>query len=221
MMKESLQNIRDIIVKPSATFTRLKSEPKWLFALTLCCLVVIGVTWATAPFLGHVLSHDAGEGHNTNKAKINAAVISYAVLVVFALPAFHVVLSVLLTAAARIFKVNKAVKFRHIFASLIHVTLITILGFIVNAALLLVFKSGRDTHKSLYMMEMIPGLHHVVGFLENEKLIELLSIINLLTLWEIAVLSIAIRVFAEVDRTRALVFAAVIWLTPTIFLAGL
>ena len=95
-MKESLQNIRDIIVKPSAAFTRLKSEPKWLLALTLCCLVA---------------------------AVKNYAVLDvFVVFVVFAIPAFHVVLSVLLTAAARIFKVNKAVKFRHIFASLIHVT---------------------------------------------------------------------------------------------------
>lgn len=215
-MKESLQNIVDIIAEPSVTFTRLKSKPRCGVAFVIIFLVFIGVTWATAPFLAHVLSHDEGWGSNTSKAKINRLIIGYAMLGILALLIGIIVLSGLLTIASRLFKVNRAFRFKHIFASLIHITLITSFGSLVNTALLLVFKRPRDTHKWLDM-EMVPSLHHMVGFLRNEKFLECLSNINLLTLWEIAVLAIAIKVLTEIDRTRALFAATVIWLIPMIF----
>jgi len=75
-MKESLQNIRDIILKPSAVFTRLKFEPKWLLALTLCCIGFVAVESATRPFEEHILSHTAAqEGDDANKAQTSDAII--------------------------------------------------------------------------------------------------------------------------------------------------
>ena len=34
-MKDSWQNIADILAEPSAAFARLKSEPKWLLAMVI------------------------------------------------------------------------------------------------------------------------------------------------------------------------------------------
>ena len=47
-MKDSLQNIVDILAEPSAAFARLKSEPKWLLGnghlLSVFCWNCVGYT---------------------------------------------------------------------------------------------------------------------------------------------------------------------------------
>jgi len=135
------------------------------------------------------------------------------------LPSLFVVLSTFLLALARLFRINRTVvKFSYIYVSVVHIALIGMLGSIVNTVLLLIFKSPQDIQRELDMA-MIPGLHHLAGFLKNETLLELLSIINPVSLWEMAIVTIAIRVLAAIDRTRALVFAAVLWLPPTLFAA--
>ena len=42
-MKDSCQNIIDILAEPSAAFARLKSEPKWLLAMVIFCLFAVGI----------------------------------------------------------------------------------------------------------------------------------------------------------------------------------
>ena len=50
IMKDSLQNIADILAEPSAAFARLKSEPKWLLAMVIFCLFSVGIAWAMFSF---------------------------------------------------------------------------------------------------------------------------------------------------------------------------
>ena len=42
-MKESWQNLIDLIANPKATFTRLKSKPKWGVAFLVFCFLVVVV----------------------------------------------------------------------------------------------------------------------------------------------------------------------------------
>lgn len=222
-MKESLQNIRDIIVKPSAAFTRLKAEPKWLLAFTLCCLGFIAVEWATLPFEAHLLSQDAAqEEHTTNKPQINDSIIDFvgiAVVSSFMILILLILLGIFLLAVARLFRINRiALKLSHIYASVVHLTLIGMLGKIVNTVLLLIFKSPQDMHSELDMI-MIPGLHHVASFVKNEEFLTFLSSINPFSLWQIALCAIAIKVLVEVDELRALFAAIFIWLGPAILAA--
>jgi len=168
-MKESLQNIRDIILKPSAVFTRLKFEPKWLLALTLCCIGFVAVESATRPFEEHILSHTAAqEGDDANKAQTSDAIIGIVidsiigiVVACVVLPSLFVVSSTFFLALARLFRINRTVlKFSHIYVSVVHIALIGMLGSIVNTVLLLIFKSPQDIQRELDMV-MIPGLHHL------------------------------------------------------------
>lgn len=45
-MKESLQNIVDIITEPSQAFSRIKSEPRWGIAFIVFYLFSVLVGWA-------------------------------------------------------------------------------------------------------------------------------------------------------------------------------
>ena len=49
-MKESWQNLIDLVANPKATFTRLKSKPKWGVAFGVFCLLVVVLAWIVFPF---------------------------------------------------------------------------------------------------------------------------------------------------------------------------
>lgn len=61
-------------------------------------------------------------------------------------------------------------------------------------------------------LKMIPGLHLLLGGSANPKLAMLLSHINPLNLWLIAVIAIAIAVFADMEKNRARVAAVILWI---------
>ena len=61
IMKNSLQNIADILAEPSAAFARLKSEPKWLLAMVIFCLFAVGIVWATLPFTDQIIHQQMTE----------------------------------------------------------------------------------------------------------------------------------------------------------------
>ena len=81
---------------------------------------------------------------------------------------------------------------------------------LVNAALLLVFKDIEGI-KGAADLKMIPGLHLLLGGGANPKLAMLLSHINLLNLWLIAVIAIAIAMLADMEKNKACVAAVVLW----------
>ena len=58
---------------------------------------------------------------------------------------------------------------------------------------------------------MIPGLHLLLGGGANPKLAILLSHINPLSLWIIAVVAIAVSILADIEKTRARVTAVILW----------
>ena len=120
-------------------------------------------------------------------------------------------ISAILTLAARLFGINDAIKFKHIFAAVVHTSLISILIVLVNTALLVVFRDLEDIRRTTDM-KIIPGLHLLFGSSGNTKLLTFLSYFNPLSLWYVAVLAIGIRVFAGTDKTKACFGAIIIWL---------
>ena len=60
--------------------------------------------------------------------------------------------------------------------------------------------------------KMIPGLHLLLGGGANPKFAMLFSHINPLNLWLIAVIAIAIMVFADMEKNSARIAAAVLWI---------
>ena len=213
-MKNSLQNIVDILAEPSAAFARLKSEPKWLLAMVIFCLFSIGIAFAMFSFTEQIMHQTMPE------AEMSADQIEIAIKIgrIFALIGSLVApiiwllaISAILTLAARFIGINDAIKFKHIYAAIVHTSLISILIVLVNTALLVVFRDVEDI-KSVADMKIIPGLHLLLGSSENVKLLTFLSYFNPLSLWYLAVLAICIRVFAGTDKTKACFGAIVIWL---------
>ncbi len=213
-MKASLQNIADILAEPSAAFTRLKSEPKWLLAMVIFCLFSVGIAWAMFPFTAQMMDEKmVEEGVPAEQIEIakKVARISTPIGALVAPIIWLLAISVILTLTARLLGLNDAIKYKHIYAAIVHTSLISILIVLFNTALLVVFRDVEDV-KSVADMKMIPGLHLLLGASENVKLLTFLSYFNPLSLWYLAVLAIGIRVYADTDKTKACVGAIIIWL---------
>ena len=213
-MKDSLQNIADILAEPSAAFTRLKSEPKWLLAMVIFCLFSVGIAWVMFPFTAQMMDQKMmEEGVPAEQIEIakKFAQIFTPIASLIAPIIWFLAISAILTLVTRLFAINDAIKFKHIYAAIVHASLISILILLVNTALLTVFRDVGDV-KSIADMKMIPGLHLLFGSTENVKLLTFLSYFNPLNLWYLAVLTIGIRVFAGIDKTKACLGAIIIWL---------
>ena len=226
-MKESLQNIGDLIAEPSGTFERLKSSPRSGIAFAFFYLFTVLIAWAVLPYSDALMTAQLTK-RGLPAAQLAAAgnigeifkSIGIFIGPIFAILAF-IVSSALLKLAARFLLKNDTLRFRHIYAAVIHISLIGCLIQLVNAALLLVFRSVGDVN-SAADLKMIPGLHFLLGGGANPKLALLLSHINPLSLWLIAVMAIAITVLADVERNKARVAAVILWalsVLPEVFSA--
>ena len=203
-MKESWQNLSELLTNPSATFARLKSDPKWVLVFVVFCLLSLGMGGAAAPFTRQLLTSDPVPNETLSVVPVMVMALVWAVL-------WCVVLSVLLTVAARIFKIDRAVKFKHIYAAIVHTSLIRSLIFLVNMGILPIFKRVEDVEAAIDT-RVLPGLHMLAGSIENTSLLMFLSHVNVLSIWYIFVLTVAISVFAGVNRMQACFAAAFVWL---------
>ena len=213
-MRESWQNLIDLIVNPKATFTRLKSKPKCGVAFLVFCFLVMVLAWMVFPFTEKFLSlRQAGslasiELFGSTKAAA-MTLIAGSGIVLGVLCA--VVFSVILIGVSRVFKVNEALKFKHIFAAWWHTILINPLVFFINTAFIPVFRRVEDI-ESLIDLRVIPGLHMLVTSIENPYLLVFLSFVDLLGIWNIFVLTVAIATLAEISKTKACLTAVIVWL---------
>ena len=122
-----------------------------------------------------------------------------------------VVFSIILTVVSRVFKVNEALKFKHIYAAWWHTILINPLVFFINVAFLPVFRRVEDI-ETLIDIRIVPGIHMLVTSVENPYLLMFLSYVDILGIWNIFVLTVAVATLAEVSKTKACLTAVIIWL---------
>ena len=134
-----------------------------------------------------------------------------------------VVFSAILTVVSRVFKVNEALKFKHIFAAWWHTILINPLVFFINIAFLPVFRRVEDI-ETVVDMRIIPAIHMLVTSVENPYLLFFLSYVDILGIWSIFVLTVAVSTLAEINKTKACLTAVIIWLlrigVDTLFQVG-
>ena len=213
-MRESWQNLIDLIVNPKATFTRLKSEPKWGVAFFVFCFLVVVLAWVVFPFTQKFLNPryasslaDLELFGSTRTASMVLVAVSGIVLGVLCAVVFSAVLTVL----SRVFKVNEALKFRHICAAWWHTILINPLVFFINIAFFPVFRRIEDM-ESLIDLRVIPGIHMLAPSVENLYLLMFLSYVDLLSIWNIFVLTVAVATLAEISKPKACLTAVIIWL---------
>ena len=62
------------------------------------------------------------------------------------------------------------------------------------------------------MQELFRGCICWAGSLQNQQLLMFLAYINPVAVWYIFVLTIGVRIFAEVSKVKALFVALIIWL---------
>ena len=216
-MKESLQNIGDLVAEPSATFSRLKSQPRSGVVFVIFYLFSVLIGWAVMPYTEAMI--DASLSRNNLQTEELEAAESIAQIFknigIFIFPIFailgFIISGALLKLGARYLLRNETLRFRHIYAAVIHVALINCVIQLVNTALLLVFRDASDV-KSVADFKMIPGLHMLFDSDANVKLLVFLSHINPLSLWLIAVMAIAIAVLADLEKTRSRIAAVILWL---------
>ena len=212
-MKESLQNIGDLIAEPSAAFSRLKSQPRSGIAFIVFYIFSVLLLWALAPYTQQLMSEGMAEA-DAPAEQLQTFAQVMGTLIIFLGPVFvvigFIISSTLLKLGARYLLKNETLRFRHIYAAVIHIWLINCLIQLVNTALLLVFRDAGDV-KSTADFKMIPGLHMLFDSGANAKLLVFLSHINPLSLWLIAVIAIAIAVLADLEKNRARIAAVMLW----------
>ena len=213
-MRESWRNLIDLIANPKSTFTRLKSRPKWGVAFGVFCFLVVVLAWIVFPFTQKFINPQ----YAGNLADIElfgstkvASMVFVAVGGIILGILCAVVFSIILTVVSRVFKVNAALKFKHIFAAWWHTILINPLVFFINIAFLPVFRRLEDI-ETVVDMRVIPAIHMLVTSVENPYLLFFLSYMDILGIWSIFVLTVAISTLAEVSKTRACLTAVIIWL---------
>ena len=225
-MKESWQNLIDLIANPKATFTRLKSTPKWGVAFGVFCFLVVVLAWIVFPFTQKFINPQYASSladielfGSTKAASMVFVAVGGIILGVLC----AIVFSVVLTVVSRVFKVNDALKFKHIFAAWWHTILVNPVIFFINIAFLPVFKRLEDI-ETVVDMRIIPAVHMLVPSVENPYLLFFLSYIDILGMWIIFVLTVAVSTLAEVSKTRACLTAVIIWLlrigVDTVFQVG-
>ena len=135
-MKESWQNLIDLIANPKATFTRLKSKPKCRVAFLVFCFLVVVLAWIVFPFTQKFINPQYANSlagiellGSTKAASMVFVAVGGIVLGLLC----AVVFSIVLTVVSRVFKVNEALKFKHIYAAWWHTILINPLVFFINA----------------------------------------------------------------------------------------
>ena len=225
-MKESWQNLIDLIANPKATFTRLKSKPKWGSAFGVFCVLVVVLAWIVFPFTQRFINPQyAGsladvELFGSTKA---ASMVFVAVGGIILGILCAVVFSIGLAMVSRVFKVNEALKFKHIFAAWWHTILLNPVIFFINIAFLPVFRRVEDI-ETVVDMRIIPGVHMLVTSVENQYVLFFLSYIDVLGIWSIFVLTVAVSTLAEINKTKACLTAVIIWLlrigVDTLFQVG-
>ncbi len=213
-MRESWQNLIDLMANPKATFTRLKSKPKWGIAFLVFCFLVVVLAWMVFPFTEKFLtprqaSRLAGIELLGSAKAAAMALIAGSGIILGILCA--VVFSITLTVVSRVFKVNEALKFKHIYAAWWHTILINPVVFFINTAFIPVFKRVEDI-ETLIDLRVIPGLHMLLTSVENPYLLMFLSFADLLGIWNIFVLTVAVATLAEVSKIKAGLTAGIIWL---------
>jgi hypothetical protein len=213
-MKESWQNLIDLIVNPRATFTRLKLKPRWGVACVVFCFLAVVLAWTTAPFTEQLLRQNLARGETSIDPIEFKERTSFVVLLVPALVIAIItwlVMSVMLTIAARIFRLNK-LKFKYICAAFLHaVLLIRAVVYLINISILPVFRRVEDV-ETVVDLRAIPGLHTLIGPSENIILLTFLSNVHLLSVWQIVITAVAVAILAEVNKTKACITAVIIWL---------
>ena len=213
-MKESWQNLIDLIANPKATFTRLKSKPKCRVAFLVFCLLVVVLAWIVFPFTQKFINPRYANSlagiellGSTKAASMVFVAVGGIVLGLLC----AVVFSIVLTVVSRVFKVNEALKFKHIYAAWWHTILINPLVFFINTAFIPVFRRVEDI-EALIDLRVIPALHMLVPSVENPYLLVFLSYVDVLGIWNVFVLTVAVATLAEVSKTKACLTAVIIWL---------
>ena len=207
-MKESLQNVIDIVINPVAAFTRLKYSPKWGVALTIYCLLSFILAYTLLPYTQKLLAVRAvaTPSYNRTLAFISITVFSTAYTILMAL-----VFSGILTLTTKIVWIKYDIRFKQICAAFFHIMLIRIMTFLANAGLLPVFRDIEKIHTTVDA-RVIPGLHLLAGSLENKHILMFLAYVNLVAIWYVFVLTIGIHIFTGIRKVKALFVAFIIWL---------
>ena len=207
-MKDSLQNVIDIIINPTAAFTRLKYDPKSATVLTIYSILSFILAWALMPYTQKLLAARLVDTPSYSKTLsiISITVFSMAYTILMA-----ILLSAVLTLITKIVWIKNDLRFKHICAAFFHIMLIRVMTFLVNAGLLPVFRDVEDIHTTIDS-RIIPGLHLLAGSLQNQHVLMFLAYINPIATWYIFVLTIGIHIFAEISKVKALCVALIIWL---------
>lgn len=217
-MYRTLKVLANIIGKPSAAFRMLKDQPGWFKAFIVIALVSIGTAWAVLPFSQQVEHAKMLEsGLDAPQTKQNQTAVEKLSFLTPLFTPFSLLIKCLVSGGilylgSQFLGSQQALKFKSMFAVVVHTELILVLSHLINTALLLCFKDISDIQKPIDL-QMIPGLHllfgdHPLGVLK----LTLLSQMTPFAIWYLIVLSVGVAIVADLKRKRVEWLAVLVWL---------
>ena len=226
-MIAALTILIDVFGEPSAAFKALKNRPRWLVVFVVISLIAIGSAWAILPFTQEI-AHAKMLSSGMDEAQIDRAqeiTGKFSFIGLFFAPVALLIkwllFSGLLYLAAGLLAATEELRFKTVYASVVHAELILVLAGLVNAALLLYFRDV-DAIESVADLQVIPGLHFLLADgADNIRLATFLSHINPFTIWYIVVLTSGVSIVAEFSKVKAGMLATTVWLLSVLLQVAL
>lgn len=214
-MYRTLKIFANIIGKPSAAFRALKDQPNGFKAFIIIAVVSMGIAWAVLPFSQQIKMLESGL--DTPHIEQNQTTVERLSLLTLLFTPFLLLIKCLISAGILYFGSQflgsqQVLKFKSMFALVVHAELILVLSHLTNAVLLLGFKDISDIQTPIDL-QMIPGLHllfgdHPLGALK----LTLLSQMTPFALWYLIVLSVGVAIIADLKRKRVEWLVVLVWL---------
>ena len=214
-MYRTLKIFANIIGKPSAAFRALKDQPNGFKAFIIIAVVSMGIAWAVLPFSQQIKM--LAPGLDAPHIEQNQTTIERLNLLILLSTPFLLLIKCLISAGILYFGSQflgsqQVLKFKSMFAVVVHAELILVLSHLINAVLLLGFKDISDIQTPIDL-QMIPGLHllfgdHPLGALK----LTLLSQMTPFALWYLIVLSVGVAIVADLKRKRVEWLVVFVWL---------
>ncbi|WP_062197339.1 YknW family membrane protein [Massilibacterium senegalense] len=206
-MEETVQNnptqtakpsLFGMITNPAEQFTRMKERPTFILALIL-------VSVLTAIFAGlqaYAITPNMGElGLSGEKLKvIQGMTIGAAVI------GGLLVTPIGFLIAAGVYKlcfmiVGNDTSFKHIFSMMVHVSIISVLGLIINSILMFVLKGEVTSYTSLGAL--FDSTTFLSGFLSN---------VEFFNIWSLIVLGMGFQIVGGLSKKQTVIIILIIFL---------
>lgn len=215
MALTQLTNLFNIIVSPREIFEELVEQPKWVFAFIIITVINIIIEFYTLPFTHNLMLNQLETQIGEDAARQTLEMTKQYQYIGLAFSPISYLIKLLIVSMFLFFSAiilnAQNLRFKMIFALLIHSEIILIFMNIIN--LLILYVKGINTITDSTDMYTIYGL---IYFLQdkasNQPLFTFLNNFNLFTIWYLLTLTLGISIVTHLKKWKSAIIVLFVWL---------